>query len=171
MQVQSFKQHAREVTDLCFDEQAEHLASGAADGSIAVRPCGRPAAGAARTCRVQQTLVGACVRACHTGPPTLLLPTHNHRQVYGLYSDEVQRLQALHPVTTVALDPRYASRKTREVVYGSAAGALVLSSKVRLTAQHQPAGGLTERWGLGQCLSRVPLACPPDPLGGRLNPA
>lgn len=31
---------------------------------------------------------------------------------------------------TVALEPRYASRKTRELVYGTAGGALVLSSKV-----------------------------------------
>ncbi|EFN59982.1 hypothetical protein CHLNCDRAFT_133107 [Chlorella variabilis] len=49
--------------------------------------------------------------------------------VYGLYSEEVQRLKIGQPVTTVALEPRYASRKTRELVYGTAGGALVLSSK------------------------------------------
>lgn len=95
-------------------------------------------------------------------------------QVYGLYTEEVQRLKVGHPVTVstasppsaaatcrcplrprpgtfsslparavrvcilpawrtqaVALDPRYATRKTRELVYGTAAGSLVLSSKVR----------------------------------------
>jgi hypothetical protein len=31
----------------------------------------------------------------------------------------------------VCLDPRYAARKTHELVYGTAAGALTLSSKVR----------------------------------------
>lgn len=32
---------------------------------------------------------------------------------------------------TLCLDPRYGSRKTRELVYGTAGGALILSSKVR----------------------------------------
>lgn len=32
----------------------------------------------------------------------------------------------------VALDPRYAARKTREVIYGTGQGTLILSSKVRL---------------------------------------
>lgn len=36
-QVMLFKEHKREVTDLSFDDNAEFLASGAADGSLAVR--------------------------------------------------------------------------------------------------------------------------------------
>ncbi|PSC74814.1 vacuolar sorting-associated 41-like protein [Micractinium conductrix] len=49
--------------------------------------------------------------------------------VYGLYSEEVTRFKAGAAVTTVALDPRYGSRKTREFVYGTAAGSLALCSK------------------------------------------
>lgn len=40
------------------------------------------------------------------------------------------------PHQTVALDPRYASRKTREFVYGTAAGTLALCSKVRRWQPH-----------------------------------
>jgi WD40 repeat protein len=36
LQIKVFKEHAREVTDLSFDASGEFLASGAADGTIAV---------------------------------------------------------------------------------------------------------------------------------------
>ncbi|KAL4447636.1 hypothetical protein ABPG75_004855 [Micractinium tetrahymenae] len=83
-QVRSFKEHSGEVTDLCFDDSAEYLASASSDGTVAV---------------------------------------------YGLYTEEVQRFNLGAPVTAVALDPRYAARKTREFVYGTAAGTLALCSK------------------------------------------
>ena len=35
-QVRALKEHSGTVTDLCFDESAEHLASCAADGSLVV---------------------------------------------------------------------------------------------------------------------------------------
>ena len=41
----------------------------------------------------------------------------------------------------VALDPRYAARKTREVVYGTAQGKLVLSSKASWQACGPSHGG------------------------------
>lgn len=41
MQVKVLREHSREVTDLCFDEQAEYLASASSDGTVAVRCCCR----------------------------------------------------------------------------------------------------------------------------------
>ena len=49
--------------------------------------------------------------------------------LYGLYSGELQRIKCGKPITTVALDPRHTSRKTKEFYYGTASGALYLSSK------------------------------------------
>ena len=43
VQVKVVREHSREVTDLCFDEQAEYLASASADGTVAVRRPRRPA--------------------------------------------------------------------------------------------------------------------------------
>ncbi|KAI3429426.1 hypothetical protein D9Q98_005520 [Chlorella vulgaris] len=58
--------------------------------------------------------------------------------LHGLYSDEVQRVKVAAPVTAVALDPRYGARKTRELVYGTAGGSLILSSKGWLGNKETP---------------------------------
>ena len=47
------REHSREVTDLCFDEQAEYLASASSDGTVAVRCC----------CRLLPVSL-CCVAAC-----------------------------------------------------------------------------------------------------------
>lgn len=62
-------------------------------------------------------------------------------------------------VQAVALDPRYAARKTREVVYGTAQGTLILSSK----ASCAPHKCLVERPLLPACLPAQPLATPVQP--------
>lgn len=38
-QVRSFHEHSGEVTDLCFDDSAEHLASASSDGTVVVSAC------------------------------------------------------------------------------------------------------------------------------------
>lgn len=53
---------------------------------------------------------------------------------------------------TVALDPRYGSRKTREFVYGTAAGSLALCSKVG-----RPGRGWPSHDGPPFALPHVPL--------------
>jgi hypothetical protein len=45
---------------------------------------------------------------------------------------ESQKMKPFHAVQSVALDPRYGSRKTREIATGGLAGQLLLSSKARL---------------------------------------
>ncbi|KAK2079677.1 hypothetical protein QBZ16_002072 [Prototheca wickerhamii] len=49
--------------------------------------------------------------------------------VYGLYTGEVRKHTVGKPVTTVALDPRYAERKTRDFIYGTEEGVLNHVSK------------------------------------------
>ena len=55
---------------------------------------------------------------------------------------------ASHDVQSVALDPRYGSRKTREFVTGGLAGQLLLSSKVMRAAR----AAVMLLWGSAQSL-------------------
>jgi hypothetical protein len=54
-----------------------------------------------------------------------------HAQITSLYSDETTKFTFKRPITVVALESRYASRKTREFVTGDVRGRLKLSSQVR----------------------------------------
>ena len=58
---------------------------------------------------------------------------------------------ASHGMQSVALDPRYGSRKTREFVTGGLAGQLLLSSKVK-RAGH---AALMLLWGRAQSLKAI----------------
>ncbi|BDA42740.1 Vacuolar protein sorting-associated protein 41 homolog [Coccomyxa sp. Obi] len=49
--------------------------------------------------------------------------------IQGFYTDEVTTFKYKRPIKSVALDPRYGSRKTREFVTGGLAGQLLLVSK------------------------------------------
>ncbi|KAK9800354.1 hypothetical protein WJX73_009236 [Symbiochloris irregularis] len=49
--------------------------------------------------------------------------------ISGLYTEEAAVFKYHRPVKTIALDPRYASRKTREFVTGGLAGQLILNSR------------------------------------------
>eukprot|EP00882_Tetradesmus_deserticola_P033885 GHRQ01038742.1.p1 GENE.GHRQ01038742.1~~GHRQ01038742.1.p1 ORF type:complete len:223 (+),score=59.26 GHRQ01038742.1:288-956(+) len=64
--------------------------------------------------------------------------------VSGLYTDETNKYTFKRPITVVALDPRYASRKTHEFVTGDVRGRLRLSSQGWLgrsdTVLHQGEG-------------------------------
>ncbi|KAK9816865.1 hypothetical protein WJX72_006282 [[Myrmecia] bisecta] len=55
--------------------------------------------------------------------------------IHGLYTEEVYKFKYSRPVKTVALDPRYGSRKTREFVKGGLAGQLILNSRGWLGAK------------------------------------
>ncbi|KFM22706.1 Vacuolar protein sorting-associated protein 41-like protein [Auxenochlorella protothecoides] len=58
--------------------------------------------------------------------------------IYGLYTGDIRRHNCHQPLTTVALDPRYSERKTREFVHGSQSGTLTLISKGWLGSSETP---------------------------------
>ena len=62
---------------------------------------------------------------------------------------------ASHDVQSVALDPRYGSRKTREFVTGGLAGQLLLSSKVK----HAGRAATLLLWGTVQFLEARGISC------------
>ena len=83
-----------------------------------------------------------CCRGTAAGPP-LFLPGRAMQQL-------MHQLPCL--LQAVCLDPRYAGRKTHELVYGTAAGALALSSKV---------GGWVGGWVVGGWVGGwLPPLCP-----------
>eukprot|EP00775_Hariotina_reticulata_P006761 gene6761-6978_t len=53
----------------------------------------------------------------------------NYVSISSLYSDETNKFTFKRPITVVSLEPRYASRKTREFVTGDVRGRLKLSSQ------------------------------------------
>ncbi|KAL0041397.1 hypothetical protein WJX79_002126 [Trebouxia sp. C0005] len=55
--------------------------------------------------------------------------------VHSLYTDEVSKFKYSRPVKSMALDPRYGSRKTREFMTGGLAGQVVLNSRGWLGAK------------------------------------
>lgn len=83
-EVKTLSSHKAVINDICFDEQADFVASCSDDGSVSIS---------------------------------------------GLYTEEVAVFQYGRPVKTIAVDPRYASRKTREFVTGGLAGQLILNSR------------------------------------------
>eukprot|EP00879_Flechtneria_rotunda_P009956 GHRR01010412.1.p1 GENE.GHRR01010412.1~~GHRR01010412.1.p1 ORF type:complete len:643 (+),score=235.12 GHRR01010412.1:168-2096(+) len=68
----------------------------------------------------------------------------NHVSISSLYSDETNKYTFKRPITVVALEPRYASRKTREFITGDVRGRLKISSQGWLgrsdTVVHQGEG-------------------------------
>lgn len=48
--------------------------------------------------------------------------------IRGLFTDSLREAQLKQPLTAVALDPRFAGRKTREWAVGSRSGAVTLCS-------------------------------------------
>lgn len=89
-QIQRFsreKGHTKAVTDLCFDEAAEALASCSADGTAVV---------------------------------------------HSLYSEETYTFgspKSSPSLTSIAIDPRWSVRKSKEVIFGTGKGTVVLASK------------------------------------------
>lgn len=60
--------------------------------------------------------------------------------MYGLYTGEVRKHTVGKPVTTVALDPRYAERKTRDFIYGTEEGVLNHVSRVGVMCAERVTG-------------------------------
>jgi hypothetical protein len=89
-QIQRFsreKGHTKTVTDLCFDEAAEALASCSADGTAVV---------------------------------------------HSLYSEETYTFgspKSSASLTSIAIDPRWSVRKSKEIIFGTSKGTVVLASK------------------------------------------
>ncbi|KDD72977.1 hypothetical protein H632_c2670p0, partial [Helicosporidium sp. ATCC 50920] len=55
--------------------------------------------------------------------------------IYGLYTNSIERHQFKANITSIAIDPRFSARKTREFVFGTAQGTLTLCSRGWLGAR------------------------------------
>lgn len=153
-QVKLFKEHRREVTDLSFDDGAEFLASGAADGSLAVRSLSlafqsHSWAAAAAVHGIQLPPPSCCCR-----PRPCLIPP---LQVYGLYTEEVQRFKAAHPITVSPRRSLLCRRALLPAAMCTASRLAVVRSRVPALPGSPPAG----------CTTRTHAMC----AGGGAGPA
>ncbi len=143
--------HKSTVNDISFDEAVEFIASCSDDGTVVVRRARTPSCERAKlrasdagapsvhdAPQVQGFYTDEMSKYHYRRPVKVRLrlppPRSSCRSAPGAGPGERRCSRAAAAPQTVALDPRYGSRKTREFISGGLAGQLTLNSRVRARA-------------------------------------
>lgn len=105
--IKSFRNHQATVNDISIDKSDEFVASASDDG--------------------KKSRIKTCMFFFHFAKLDIFKTGSVY--IYALYTDEIQHFNYKRPIKSVALDPNYARKNTRQFVSGGMAEQLIMSEK------------------------------------------